>query len=62
MSRQLTFKDAINEAVDLEMTRDENVVMMGKTLSAVQALRARKMHGVAYSVLPKGFMRDTQNR
>lgn len=32
MSRQLTFKDAINEAVDLEMTRDENVVMMGEDI------------------------------
>ena len=33
MARNLSMKDAINEAIDLEMTRDPSVILMGEDIA-----------------------------
>lgn len=49
MGRQISFSQAINEAMKLAMRRDENVILMGKMLPAVRKLITCRMkkHGVA---------------
>ena len=32
MARIITYQQAINEAIDQEMTRDENVILMGEDI------------------------------
>ncbi len=45
MARKDHFKQAINEALDLEMRRDPTVILLGRTSSAAPGRPARRMPG-----------------
>ena len=48
MARELTFKDAINEALAQEMARDETVIAMERTMLVEWVQMGRSMPGVEY--------------
>jgi len=53
MARNLSMKDAINEALDLEMRRDPTVIVMVKTLPVAPVAKVKKTLGAVCSALPK---------
>jgi hypothetical protein len=54
MARKIMFKDAINEAICLEMERDESVILMGLDVAGAAGTDRNAMPGAACSVSPRG--------
>ena len=48
MARMLSIKDAINEALDQEMSRDPTVIMMGEDIIGEQEQMVKKMLGEVF--------------
>ncbi len=59
MGRKISYKQAINEALDLEMRRDPTVIVLARTSSAVPARPAKRTPGAACSASPRACMPST---
>jgi pyruvate/2-oxoglutarate/acetoin dehydrogenase E1 component len=59
MPRKISFKQAINEALDLEMRRDPTVILLGEDIVGGAGSPERPTPGAACSASPRVFMPST---
>ncbi len=62
MARKLSMKDAINEAVDQEMTRDPTVIMMGEDIVGGAGASGEEDAWGAFSASPRDSTPNTATR
>jgi acetoin:2,6-dichlorophenolindophenol oxidoreductase subunit beta len=62
MARMLSIKDAINEAIDQEMTRDSTVVMMGEDIVGGAGTQGEVDAWGGVLGGPRGFMPSIPSR
>ena len=62
MARTISFKEAINVALDQEMTRDPSVIVMGRIASVAPEVPAKTMLGGDLWVSLKGSTENMETR
>ncbi len=59
MARKISMKQAINEALDLEMQRDPSVIVLGEDIVGGAGRPAKRTPGAACLASPRDFTPNT---